>query len=218
MTRHLFLALSLVASMALVSCESKSNAYKADGDTTKKDTKTAQVDLSKGTQLDLKTSKVGWVGRKVTGKHNGEFSLKEGVLVVDGGTIKGGKFVIDINSLVVLDLKEADGKAKLEGHLKSPDFFEAEKYPTATFTITAVEDMKDDKGNTHKISGDLEMHGVTKPINFPAKVSIDGSKVKANATFQISRKTWGMAYGEDESLGDKMIYDDVELSLNIATL
>ena len=83
------------------------------------------------------TSKLTWKGSKPTGTHTGTFNLS-GELTVDGKNITAGTFTIDVASLVNQDLTEKDGKSKLEGHLKSPDFFDVQKYPTAKFEITGI--------------------------------------------------------------------------------
>ncbi len=86
------------------------------------------------------TSTITWTGSKPTGKHTGTFKIKEGSLNVKDGALTGGIFLIDINSLNNEDLAgDAESKGKLEGHLKSPDFFDVAKYPTAKFEITGVE-------------------------------------------------------------------------------
>jgi polyisoprenoid-binding protein YceI len=88
--------------------------------------------------VDVKQSKVTWKGYKVTGQHEGTIDLKEGKLTFEGNKLKGGHFVIDMTTLGSTDL-EGGMKGKLDGHLKSDDFFGVEKHPTASFTITKVE-------------------------------------------------------------------------------
>lgn len=182
-------------------------------------------------KLDLATSQMTWVGTKKVGdKHDGTFSLTEGKISVKDGQITAGNFVIDIKSLKVMDLKDTTANKKLAGHLLSKDFFEAEKFATASFEITAVAPFKKEEGEkkddkkdaeysiadpTHTVTGNLELKGVKKSIAFPAKIKIEDGKAEAEAKFNINRKDFGMSYGTEESLGDKMINNAVNIGLKL---
>ncbi len=172
------------------------------------------------------TSTLGWTGTKPTGSHNGTFSLKEGSLTEKEGNLVAGSFVIDINTLNCLDLAgDAKQKGDLEGHLKSPDFFDAAKFPTAKFEITGVEAFKYDsltmkdvvmKDATHTIKGNLTLKDSTKNVTFPAKVTIAADKVTAVADFNIDRTLWGMNYKGPNNPQDWIISKTVNLKLNIS--
>ncbi|GAA5020840.1 lipid-binding protein [Marivirga lumbricoides] len=175
--------------------------------------------IRKEVKVDVKSSQIAWVGEKVTGQHNGTVNIKSGALDVENGTIKGGEFTIDMTSIDVLDL-EGDSKGKLMGHLKSDDFFSVEKYPTALFKINSVSESKQADA-THFISGELTIKGITNKITFPATVTVNGDKVNAKATFALDRTKWNVRYGSGsffDGLGDKMIYDDFKLSVNLSSL
>ncbi len=165
--------------------------------------------------IDTTASAVEWLGSKPVGQHNGTFKITDGNFSIADGNIAAGNFTIDINSLNNQDLKAGEGKEKLEGHLKSADFFDSAKYPTAKFEITGVEPIANDSSATHKISGNLTLKDSTKNVSFPAKVAIADNKVSATASFNIDRTQWGMFYGNDKSLGDKMIRPEVNIKLNI---
>ena len=171
---------------------------------------------------DLAQSTVQFTGTKPVGKHDGVFTLKEGSLSVDGQNITGGRFVVDISTLQITD-KDTARTSMLRGHLMSPDFFEAEKYPTATFEITNVTPgapaangeelmMKD---ATHTITGNLTLKDTTRSITFPAKVQMSNGQVVADANFNIDRTQWHMVYGNDQSLGDKFIRPEVNIGLHL---
>ncbi|NUM50765.1 MAG: YceI family protein [Flavobacteriales bacterium] len=187
----------------------------------------ASLIIATGVQLfaqqfkaDTKTSKMEWVGKKVTGQHNGEINVKNGELTLKKGNIVKGNFTIDMQSIVTLDL-QGEWKEKLEGHLKSADFFDVEKHNTASFTITGSEAKADEKGNTHVIKGNLTIKGITKPLSFPAKVTVKDSKLVAIADIIINRTDYDIKYGSGkffEGLGDKMIYDDFEIKLNFGAV
>ena len=165
--------------------------------------------------IDTTSSNVEWLGSKPVGEHTGSFKVSNGSFSVADGTISSGNFTIDINSLNNYDLKAGEGKEKLEGHLKSADFFDAAKYPTAKFEITSVEPITNDSTATHRISGNLTLKDSTKNVSFPAKVSLAENSVQAIANFNIDRTQWGMYYGNDQSLGDKFIRPEVNIKLNI---
>lgn len=198
------------------SCE---NAPKADN----AETAEAQtVEQANGTEYAANTeeSTIQWTGTKPVGKHVGTLKLQNGVLLISENNIKGGTFVIDVKSLEPHD-QDAEGNAKLQGHLLSEDFFQSEQYPTSTFEITEVKEgvpQTDDlvmKDATHMITGNLTLKNVTKSITFPAKVQVEGNKVVADADFNIDRTKWEMNYGNDQSLGDKFIRPEVNLGLHL---
>lgn len=189
-------------------------------------------------QIDPAQSEVRWVGSKVTGRHPGTVDIQEGSLAVENNQIVGGRFVMDMNTVQATDeaMDEANNK-KLSGHLKSEDFFQVEQYPNAVFEITSVEpigtaslasndtdtdyteyrDYNEFKvaDPTHMITGNLTIKGETKGITFPARISMNNGEIKAKANFNINRTDWGLTYGADRSLGDKMLYSDFNLGFDI---
>lgn len=168
---------------------------------------------------DLETSIIEWEGAKPTGTHNGTIELTEGQLYLDEGNVVGGKFVIDMNSIVVLDLTDPDMNGKLLGHLKSADFFETETYPTATFEITSVEAVQGNPAATHNITGNLSMKDVTRSVTFPATVNVSDNGVTAtSATFLIDRTQWNVQYGSKTlfaNLKDDFINDQMALTITL---
>lgn len=160
-------------------------------------------------KADTKESVIRWEGRKVVGGHWGNVYLKDGKLEFKNNKPIGGNFIIDMNSIVVLDLNEKNGKQKLEGHLRSDDFFSVEKHPTSEFTIKSV---KETKNNQYEITGDLKIKGITNSITFPAKIDMKKDRIEARAEFTIDRTKWDIRYGSGkffDNLGDRMIKDDI---------
>lgn len=181
---------------------------------------TTSIACAQNFKAETNTSKIEWVGKKVTGQHNGEVKLKSGDFTLKDGNITSGNFVIDMKSIVALDL-EGEWKQKLEGHLKSADFFDVEKSPTATFILTKCEVKADDKGNTHLLTGNLTIKGISNQITIPARVSTQDNKFVAIAEFSINRTDYNIKYGSGkffQDLGDKMIYDDFDIKLNLAAI
>ncbi|MBK8519256.1 MAG: YceI family protein [Saprospiraceae bacterium] len=162
--------------------------------------------------IDLSTSKVNWKAYKVTGAHEGMMKFKSGNLIFDGETLIGGQLEVDMNTIDVSDLKGA-GKGKLEGHLKSEDFFSVVKHPAATINITKVTS----RGlpGEYKITANITIKNTTKEIKFNASAK-DGA---GQATIKLDRSDFDIKYGSGsffENLGDKTIYDEFDLTVSIA--
>jgi polyisoprenoid-binding protein YceI len=196
------------------------NAPKGDDATIQEKQQTAKA---QGTQyvIDTTDSRVGFVGHGVGKNHAGKFKIASGSVAVANNQITGGNFVIDIKSM---DLRDKGGMfdAKLRPHLMSGDFFDAEKFATATFTITSVqpytksnEDTSIVAGANYTVSGNLTLKGETKNVSFPAKIDLDENSIQAKANFDIDRRQWQMNYGNDKSLGDKFISEKVNVDLDI---
>jgi polyisoprenoid-binding protein YceI len=98
-------------------------------------------------------SNIDWVGKKVTGAHNGTIAVKEGELILNEGKLTGGEFIIDTTSIKILDVTDPATNAQFAGHLASDDFFSIEKYPEATLEITSV--------SGHHVEGNLTIKGTT---------------------------------------------------------
>jgi polyisoprenoid-binding protein YceI len=168
----------------------------------------ASTEPTSGGEVDVTSSTIEWVGKKVTGKHTGTIALKSGKLMMENGEIKGGMFEIDMTSITVTDLT-GNMKAKLEGHLNSDDFFSTATYPVATIEITNA---KKTEANTYKVMADATIKGITKPVEFTATVKDN----MAMADIVVDRTQFDVKYGSGsffDGLGDKMIYDDFTLAV-----
>ena len=167
-------------------------------------------------KVNVNESSIGWTAQKVTGKHNGTVSIKEGSLEINDGVLTGGTFIMDMTSISVSDL-EGNGKTKLEGHLKSDDFFGVETFPTATLVIT---DTKSKGDGNYDITADLTIKGITNPIKFSAIVKPQGNTFTASSTITVDRTLYNVRYGSGkffQDLGDKAIYDEFELNVTLVT-
>ncbi len=162
-------------------------------------------------KADVKASKIEWKGYKVTGKHHGTVNLKSGELVFTDGQLTGGNFVIDMTSITVGDL-EGEYKGKLEGHLKSDDFFGVKNHPTASLEFTQV--VSRGTPGDYKIVADLTIKDITKEIKFLAHVEEES----ATAEITVDRSEYSVRYGSGsffDDLGDKTIYDEFDLKVNL---
>lgn len=206
----------LIASVIIISGCSKSEEKTLTSDQSKGITAS-----NKGKKLTLSTSdsKLEWVGKKVTGQHNGTVDISSGDLFIDNGNLTGGSFDINFGTIKVLDLQDSEMNAKLTGHLKSDDFFSAEKFPTGKFVLTNATPLSNGTENNYTIVGDLTIKGITQPVSFPAAVIVNGDIVSAKADFKIDRTLWDVKFRSGkfyENLGDKLIDDQIELKLNIS--
>ncbi|SHJ26135.1 Polyisoprenoid-binding protein YceI [Arenibacter nanhaiticus] len=166
-----------------------------------------------GVKKEVKTaeSTVTWKGYKVTGSHYGTVALKKGALVFDGDKLTGGEFVVDMTTLIATDL-EGEYRTKLEGHLKSDDFFGVANNPTSKLIFKKV---KASGKNSYKVTGDLTIKGITKPVTFD--ISVYGNK--ATASLKVDRSLYNVQYGSGsffDNLGDKTIYDEFDLVVDLA--
>jgi polyisoprenoid-binding protein YceI len=151
-------------------------------------------------------SQVGFQGAKVTAKHDGSFNSFRGTIqLVDNDPTKSQvKVEIDTASLQI-------EPAKLAGHLKTADFFDVEKFPKAHFTSTSIK-AGGENGATHTVTGNLELHGVTKSISFPATIKTAADAVDVDAEFAIKRKEFGIVY---PGMPDDLIKEDVLIKLKL---
>ena len=153
--------------------------------------KAAATVMASGTYTVEPSSVVEWVGKKPTGQHTGTIGLQSGSLTIDNGKVTGD-FTIDMNSITVTDITEADGKLDLEAHLKgtgkedgADHFFNVKTYPTGTFKLTSF-----DGAN---VTGDLTLKGKTKTISFPATLTITDNEVTLESKpFEINRVDFGV--------------------------
>jgi len=157
-------------------------------------------------KADPAASTIDFVGSKLTGDHTGSFKAFTGEATVEGTTPKSVRFTIETGSVTSDD-------EKLTGHLKSPDFFDVEKYPKAEFASTAIVAKTAAGGATHEVTGDLDLHGEKKSITFPAALTVDERSAKGTAEFKINRKDFKIVY---PGMPDDLIKDEVLLKISLS--
>ena len=163
--------------------------------------------------VDASKSTITWKGYKVTGEHAGTINITEGTVMMDGDKLTGGEFTIDMTSIAVTDLS-GDSQGKLEGHLKSDDFFGVQSFPTATLKITKLKS----KVEGYEVKGDLTIKGITEPVDFTAKVMEKDGMIHAMSDIKVDRSKYNVRYGSNsffDNLGDKAIYDEFDLTINL---
>ena len=147
----------------------------------------------------------------------GSFSGLAGILIedTDDPTLSSVEAAISVDTLNT-------GDAARDGHLKAPDFFDAEQFPTMTFKSTLVEKKGDEE---YAVTGDLTIHGVTKAVTFevegpsrPGKDPRGNVRIGLSATGKINRKDFGLSWNAPLETGGILIGEEVHLSLEVQFL
>jgi len=210
--RSTFLAVSI---LVLAACQSeisdKPAAEVSDTGATataSETTSTTASGASSSVKVIKEKSSIKFVGAKVTRDHTGEFKNFDGSIDYAGGQPQQISFTIDLNSI------ETD-TPDLTKHLKTPDFFDVAKYPTATFTSTGLEPAAAGApaGTTHMLRGTLDLHGMQKEVVVPVKAEQTAEGVRATSDFTINRHDWGISY---KGMADDLIKDNVLIKLDLS--
>ena len=147
--------------------------------------------------------------------HQGYIKPLTGTLAFDAnGSIAGGYFELDMNTITSTDRKDTSSDNGLVSHLKDPDFFDVKKYPKGTFQLTKAIKVSGD--SSYYITGQLTLRSITQEINFPATIVRNGEDIVATASLTIDRTKWGITYQSGSVLGlvkDELLEDRVPVSL-----
>ena len=158
-------------------------------------------------------SSLVWTGREVsTSSHYGTIKFTSGQFEIADGLISQGEFFVDMTSITVQDLT-GGSKERLEGHLRSDDFFSVESFPTAHLYISSSEVISNGKW---MVNGFLTIKDISHPVLFEMANTEDGW----NASLVFDRSKYNVKFRSGtffENLGDKLIYDDIELKINLKT-
>lgn len=148
-------------------------------------------------------SYIGFEGSKVTGTHTGGFGKYVGTVSVPDGDLLKARIEIEIDTRSLFS--DAPG---LTTKLKSADFFDVESFPTSTFTSTAIAKTNDG----YAVTGNFNLHGVTKNITFPMTINLGQDKLTAETEFSIRRFDFDIRY---PGKADDLIRDEVLILLDI---
>ena len=172
-------------------------------------------------QVDLENSQISWVGRKVTGEHNGTLNLSSGWVVMNKTNLIGGKFILDMTSISNTDIESPEWKQKLEDHLRAVDFFYVDSFPHATLEIIENQPLSDNKSaSNNQILAKLTIRGITQELSFPISLQQSDFIFSAEGTVNIDRTLYNIQYQSSkffEELGDKLIYDDFTVQFMVRT-
>jgi polyisoprenoid-binding protein YceI len=209
-THNTFLLLgALSLSASAFACSKDDTKAKATVEEAKATPATSAATTAKREQLLVTqdAGKVGFVGRKVTGQHEGKFQKFTGTLDLDAAAPEKSKIALDID---LASAKTDD--PKLDTHLASPDFFDAAKFAKATFESTEIK-VGGANGATHTVTGNLDFHGAKKSLTFPVTVAVTPEKVTVKGDFTLNRKDFGVTF---PGMPDNLIKDDVTVAIDLS--
>ena len=160
--------------------------------------------------INSKQSSINWLGKKITGQHEGTINLLSGSLIIENGLLSGGDFVVDMSSISATDI-QGEGAKKLEKSLKSEEWFGVAKHPQATLIFTSVVSLGE---GLYDITGDFTIKGKTNPTTFEFYLN----DLEAKAKVIIDRTLYDILHGSESfivRMKDKVIYNDFEIEVNI---
>lgn len=211
--KRIVLSLAIVTGLTFTVASCKKSAEATDAEVVAEATAEA-VTLN----VNTAESVIEWKGSKIiSGSHNGTIALSSGEISVKEGVIEAGSFVIDMNSITVLDIEDEEKRGWLEGHLKgatedqADHFFNTAEFPEGKFEITSVSE-----GN---VEGNLTLKGITKNVKFPATITVTDNDVTIVAdAFNIDRTMWGVNYSNESMTDvakDNIISNNIEIKFTV---
>jgi len=142
----------------------------------------------------------------------GQFKSATGTVTLDEADLTRSRIQVEIDAASL-----ETGEPKRDGHLRSPDFFDVEKFPKITFRSTRIERA----GDEFKVTGDLTMHGVTRPttllvdsLTAPTKSPYGRVVRGVSAVGKLNRKDWGLAWNAPLETGGVLVGDEVKLQID----
>jgi polyisoprenoid-binding protein YceI len=181
----------------------------------KNNTSASSISLGQKYIIDTQESVITWKGsmRLASAKeHVGYVYISKGELMIEKSQLVGGTVEIDMNTI---EYKDKEDENTPVNHLKSPDYFDVEKFPIATIAITRVVSVSD---TTINVTGNLTIKGATHPVTFPAKMEVRDGIVNANGKLTIDRTDWGIRYSSGkfyDIVADQIVSDDIEFLMKI---
>jgi polyisoprenoid-binding protein YceI len=163
------------------------------------------------------SSSMRWEGTRPLIKgylDSGTVALASGTATVLDGRVTGGSITVDLTSIAATATGKGVGADALSKHLKSDDFFDVQRFPSGSFTLTALTPTS---GSAYEVKGTLTLKGVTNAVAFAATVVQDGNLLTMTAPeVTLDRTLWGITYGSGtffkEIVGDKLIADTFTVS------
>jgi polyisoprenoid-binding protein YceI len=215
----LFYVCALFCLIVAVACRDRSMATIAEPTHAVKESALSNpVGSVVGYSLVIPESFVNWKGMHVMGGkgHQGYIKPLTGTLAFDAnGTIVGGYFELNMNTITITDRKDTSSDNGLVSHLKDPDFFDVKKYPRGTFQLTKAIKVSSDS-SSYYITGQLTLRAITQEIHFPATIVRNGGDIVATASLIIDRTKWGITYKSGSIFGfvkDELLEDKIPVSL-----
>lgn len=170
---------------------------------------------TKNFKVNKENSTIEWIGRKVTGAHNGTIDVKEGNFTFGEGKPVSGKFIIDTRAIKILDIEDAETNTQFANHLASDDFFNSEQFPEAYFEITHAEPGAE---NLYYVKGDLTIKGITHPIDTSLEITKTDNTAVLKSKIVIDRTKFNIKFRSSNfltNLGDTLIYNNFDLNIHL---
>jgi polyisoprenoid-binding protein YceI len=170
---------------------------------------------TKNFKVNSENSRIDWIGRKVTGAHNGTIGAKEGNFTFEGRKLSTGKFVIDTRSIKILDIEDTKTNAQFAGHLASDDFFNSDHFPEAIFEITHAEPSD---SNLYYVTGNLSIKGINHAIDTTLQIVTTDTTAIIDSKIVIDRTKFNIKFRSSNffsNLGDTLIYNNFDLNVHL---
>ena len=168
--------------------------------------------------VEVSSSKLIWTGKELSTKqHKGTLNIKKGQIIISDKGLISGDIEIDMSSINTTDIK-GRGKDRLDGHLKSPDFFDVKKHPVAFLKFQGNE--KNFSDGKLKFDGELTIKNISHPISFFSTIENVNGKLSARAEVTFDRSLYNVRFGSGkffDNLGDRLIYDEISIDVFIVT-
>ena len=179
--------------------------------------------------IDKENSTFEWIGRKVSGEHNGDIKISSADLSVykktDDTFFISGYMSIDMNTISNIDIQDVGTRAYLVEHLKDDDFFNVINHPYSYIKIVdciPLSNLNNNMNYNYLLKAEITIKGISKAIEFPILVEelgINKNEISAIGTIDIDRTDFGIKYKSKSyfpSIGDKFIYDDFTINFKIS--
>ncbi|PRB00691.1 lipid-binding protein [Chryseobacterium sp. MYb7] len=170
---------------------------------------------TKNFKVNKENSTIEWIGRKVTGAHNGTIGVKEGSFTLGEEKSLSGKFTIDTRSIKILDIDDTETNTQFAHHLASDDFFNSEQFPEAHFEITHAEPGDE---NLYYVKGDLTIKGITHPIDTSLEIVKADNTAILKTKIVVDRTKFNIKFRSSNfftNLGDTLIYNNFDLNIHL---
>ena len=177
-------------------------------------------------KVDVDSSSIQWIGRKVTGEHDGNLEILYGnirrYLDTKNTEVIRGNIVIDMTTITNKDIENKQYQKYLVDHLKDEDFFDVAHFSKSELRILSNDPISiTDNSNNTKITAEITIKGITKKIEFPVKIEFFDDFAIATGTINIDRTLFGIRYKSKSyfpDMGDYFIYDDFTLNFSIKAI
>ena len=206
------ITLSIIAILfTITSCDNNSKE-KVSKEKTVENTETTTNDFSsKDYIVSTEKSIVKWTGNGVGHGHKGTIKVASGKFSMQNGIISRGKVSMDMNSIVITDIKDPKDLKDLSNHFKNDDFFSVNKFPISSLEIIDASDM-------NNVKAKMIIKGKTQDVSFPASISKVEGKMNLNIKMEFDRTKFGITYNSGnffKNLGNYLINDMIGLEIVI---